>query len=93
MPKRFLRRHAWTRAAALAALPEGGARCGWTSCAPTRRATPRGWPSCARWSSADWRRVAELQGRGATRGWTSTAGCSRNCASACSRRSCARRSR
>ena len=38
------------------------------------------------------RRLGELKGV-ATRGWTSTAGCSRSCASACSRRSCARRSR
>ena len=51
-----------------------------------------GWPNCARWSSAGCAALAELQGA-PMRGWTNTAGCWRNCASASSRRNCARRSR
>ena len=37
-------------------------RCGWTSCAPTRRATPRAWPSCGRSSSATCAALAERKG-------------------------------
>jgi hypothetical protein len=51
----------------------------------------RAWPSCARWSSAGC--AAGRAARAQHAGWTSTAGCWKSCASACSRRNCARRSR
>ena len=67
------------RAAAPAALPEGHrAAPGQAARRPGARRR-RAWPSCARSSSAGCAAWPSCRAR-ATRGWTSSAGCSRNCA-------------
>ncbi len=54
-------------------------RCAWTSCAPTRPATPPAWPSCGRRSSATgaWWPSARARSTSACR---TSAGCWRSCA-------------
>ncbi len=80
------------RAAAPAALPQGRRAAAGQAARRPGCATLPAWPNCARWNSAGcaaW----PICGAPATRGWTNSAGCWRNCASACLRRSCGRRSR
>ena len=62
VPKRFLAADALGAAAALPALPQGASRCGWTSCAPTRRATPQRLAELRPQEQRYWRRVADRKG-------------------------------
>ena len=92
VPKRFVAATPWAQLAHLPRyLKAIDAAAGQAARRPgARRASA--WPNCARSSSATCACSPSAAAR-PTRGWTSSAGCSRNCASACSRRSCARRSR
>ena len=92
VPQALHRRHALRATAASAALPQGrgaAARQAARRAAARRRPPGRAAPARAALAARWWPSARAP----AMRGSTNSAGCSRNCASACSPRNCARRSR